>query len=195
MSRRPLIYAGIGSRETPPNVLVHMTGIAKVLARNGWTLRSGGAKGADSAFEAGHRIAWHTWDYKLGPRPEMPMAIYPPWARFNGNSSPLYQEPSQEADDLAAKHHPNWAACSDVARKLHARNGYQILGGDLKTPCHYVICYTKGGTGAGGTGQALRIARAYEIPVFDFGLCHNEPEKLLEQLSDHIQLHHPDSTS
>lgn len=46
-------YAGVGSRETPPQVLAVMRSAARVLASRGWILRSGGALGADSAFEAG----------------------------------------------------------------------------------------------------------------------------------------------
>ena len=47
-----MYYAGIGSRETPKNKCRLMTKIAKILSGK-YTLRSGGADGADSAFEAG----------------------------------------------------------------------------------------------------------------------------------------------
>jgi hypothetical protein len=46
-------YAGIGSRETPSDVCSQMTELAKQLDAENWILRSGGAKGADSAFENG----------------------------------------------------------------------------------------------------------------------------------------------
>lgn len=46
-------YAGIGSRKTPKNVLDFMFEIGKELALLGYVLRSGGAEGADSAFEKG----------------------------------------------------------------------------------------------------------------------------------------------
>jgi predicted Rossmann fold nucleotide-binding protein DprA/Smf involved in DNA uptake len=45
-----MIYAGIGSRETPKEVLKSMTNYAKELSATGWVLRSGGADGADTAF-------------------------------------------------------------------------------------------------------------------------------------------------
>jgi hypothetical protein len=32
-----------------------------------------------------------------------------------------------------------------------------------------VICWTSRGLGGGGTGQAIRIAKAHKIPVFDLG--------------------------
>ena len=58
-------YAGIGSRETPPDICKIMTEIAKRLAHLGLTLHSGGAEGADSAFERGailRRKIFLPWD-------------------------------------------------------------------------------------------------------------------------------------
>ena len=46
-------YAGIGARKTPNHVLKYMELQGKLLAEKGYILRSGGAKGADSAFERG----------------------------------------------------------------------------------------------------------------------------------------------
>ena len=46
-------YAGIGSRNTPENIQAIMTKLATKLESLGWVLRSGGADGADSAFELG----------------------------------------------------------------------------------------------------------------------------------------------
>ena len=48
-----MYYAGVGSRETPQDVLKIMWKIGKHLADKGYTLRSGGARGADAAFENG----------------------------------------------------------------------------------------------------------------------------------------------
>ena len=45
-----LIYAGIGARATPDGVLADMEVMAGWLARTGWTLSTGGADGADTAF-------------------------------------------------------------------------------------------------------------------------------------------------
>jgi hypothetical protein len=146
-----LYYAGIGSRETPPEILLRMTKGAAWLSSKGYTLRSGGAPGADSAFEAGAESK----------------EIYLPWRGFNGNPSPLYTI-TPEALKIAAEHHPAWDHCSSAAQKLHARNVHQILGKDLKTPVHFVLAWTKDGGATGGTGQAIRIARRCEIPVFNF---------------------------
>lgn len=141
-------YAGIGSRETPPLVLQRMTEKARELAAQGYILRSGAAEGADSAFEAGAGDAKEIWL---------------PWRGFNNHSSRLL--PSAEAFVLAEKYHPAWIRCSGAARKLHARNCHQVLGADLRTPVEFVLCWTKDGKASGGTGQAIRIAQAFGIPV------------------------------
>ena len=55
------------------------------------------------------------------------------------------------------------------------RNGYQVLGYDLKTPSKFLICWTKDGKETGGTAQAMRIAKDYKIPVYNlfFEECRN----------------------
>jgi len=52
-----IYYAGIGSRSTPDNVLGIMEKLGIVLAKKGFILRSGGADGADKAFEKGCDLA------------------------------------------------------------------------------------------------------------------------------------------
>lgn len=163
---RSLAYAGIGSRETPPDVLETMQKIAGYLAREGYTLRSGAAPGADSAFERGALAA--------GGKTE----IWVPWEGFNKHPSSL--TPTPEAFALAEKHHPAWSACKQGARALHARNGHQVLGASLNDPVAFIVCWTKGGSGAGGTGQALRIARASGIEIYDLGKA-GELERLRDR--------------
>lgn len=147
-------YAGVGSRETPEDILELMTKVARYLYFKGYTLRSGAAKGADTAFEVG-----------AGERKE----IFLPWENFNGSSSKLFTIPN-EALKIAEEQHPNWAACKDYARQLHARNVLQVYGPDLKTYSDFVICWTRGGKLIGGTATAIRLANAQEIPVFNLAI-------------------------
>lgn len=150
-------FAGIGSRETPPEILEKMKAIAKFLSEQGYTLRSGGAVGADSAFEAG-----------AGKK-----QIFLPWNNYNGRkvdnvsffSDTLYDKHF----NLAANIHPAWEKCSQGAKKMHARNTQQILGRNLDTPCDFVVCWTKDGKLVGGTSTAIRLAMANNIPVFNIG--------------------------
>lgn len=69
-------YAGIGSRETPPDVLADMRLIGAKLALRRFTLRSGGADGADLAFE---EVA----PGRLAGKAARPREIYVPWKGFN----------------------------------------------------------------------------------------------------------------
>ena len=153
-------YAGIGSRETPPEILELMKQLAQHFTAAGLTLRSGGASGADSAFEFGV-------DLGKGPK-----EIFLPWKGFNSNPSLLFNIPDR-AFDIAEEHHPAWVRCKEPARKLHARNAQQILGQNLDSPSKFVICWTPDGaekstsSKTGGTGQAIRIANAYNVPVFN----------------------------
>lgn len=132
-------YGGIGSRKTPPDILDIMTKLANKLSL-GYVLRSGGATGADSAFERGS----------------------------NGIKEVFYaKDATEEAIKLSSKYHPNWEACSDYARKLHGRNSMILLGEDLVTPVKFVVCWTEGSKIKGGTGQALRIAEDFQIPIYN----------------------------
>lgn len=48
-----------------------------------------------------------------------------------------------------------------------SRNSYQVLEKDLNTPVEFVLCWTKDGKASGGTGQAMRIAKDKNIPIFN----------------------------
>lgn len=156
-------YTGIGSRRTPKDILRYMKTFAVFLGTKGVILRSGGADGADTAFEIG-------CSYVNGKK-----EIYLPWKNFNNNKSKFYNI-SNEAMKIAEKFHPAWNKLSDGARKLHSRNVYQILGYDLNTPTNLVICWSDG---SGGTEQALRIAKHWKIKIYN--LFNNDDLYNLEQ--------------
>lgn len=133
-------YAGIGSRATPEDVLKEMTVYAQVLYSLGLTLRSGGARGADQAFEKGSR------------RNE----IYLP-----KDNNPMWTEV------FNMHFHPRPDRLSPDGWNMMCRNAMQILGVNGNTPVEFVICWTKDGKASGGTGQAIRIAEAFDIPVYN----------------------------
>lgn len=167
-------YAGIGSRETPQDVLDLMTALAEKLAWDGWTLRTGGAPGADQAFEAG---AVTVDGYAL--------RLYLPWPGFEGRASikhadkaahlpyseaTCFDNPEPWTFAIAEKHHPAWHLLKQGGRKLQARNVHQVLGHEVNFETEpqksaFVVCWTKDGKASGGTGQAIRIAEAYGVPV------------------------------
>lgn len=157
MTRTPVFYAGIGSRETPPLILDWMREIATRLEQHGLILNSGGADGADNAFEDGVQDRAH-------------MQVFLPWNGYNRRFyglgyyalEPMYQE---QAMVIAEQHHPAWARCTAGARQLHARNVPIVMGPTLQEHVSMVLCWTKDGKASGGTGQALRIAEGLHIPV------------------------------
>ena len=164
-----LAYAGIGSRETPDDILRTMTVMAAWLERRGWHLHSGGATGADSAFAAGAAEA---------------RTLHLPWPSYQRHSGPHCHVPSGETYSrciaLAAEHHPAWHRCSQGARRLHARNVCILLGPELAAPVTAVVCWTKRGRTVGGTGMGIRIARHFDIPVLNLGTKH--PRAVCEAL-------------
>lgn len=147
-----MIYTGVGSRETPSDILRVIEKLAANFGKKGHTLRSGGAEGADSSFELGCRSVAGS------------MEIYLPWYKFNGNRSPLFTI-TEEAYKIASRIHPCWEACTPAARKLHARNCYQVLGRNLNQPSDLLICWTKNGQSVGGTRTAIELAKEHKIPI------------------------------
>lgn len=167
---KPLIYAGIGSRKTPSDILTRMSAAGAGLAGLGAVLRSGGAGGADQAFEAGAVQAAGKTE------------IYLPYKGFRGHQSELFGS-TFEARQIAKEFHPNWPGLGNHGREFMARNAYQILGKDLNTPCDFVLCWTPNGKVVGGTGQALRMAAHFKIPVY------NMASHELNEINDAIYRH------
>jgi len=168
-------YAGIGSRETPANVLEAMAEWAVRFARAGWLLRSGAAPGADTAFEEGARgaggevevyLPWNGFERRIA-RPEAGV--------IDASKLPT----AQQARAMAAEHHPAWGRLRFGARTLHTRNMHQILGRNLDDPVDLVVCFATNPVcnelghcvnAKGGTGQAIRAAAALGIPVLNVAL-------------------------
>lgn len=154
-------YSGIGSRDTPEHIQKLMTEIAEVLERRRYILRSGGCIGADLAFEAGvtrHKEIFYTTHYQI-------------------NDGELLQYPKGDWDfatDTFKRLHPSKGKVKRKdARDLLTRNTFQIFGVGDTVNVDFVLCYTPDGAetyttwDTGGTGQAIRIANDYDIPVYN----------------------------
>lgn len=174
MSNDKQHYTGIGARDLPGEVAAMIGKIAAYMARRGYVLRSGGAEGSSAAFEKG-------CDGAGGKK-----VVYLPWRGFNGNNSPQYSIP-ERAFDIVKAFEPAWNGLSQSAKSLKARYALTILGQDLKNPSACVICYTQGGKQKGGTGQALRLAQKYNVPVFDIGLHGPSPAVIKEKLAEFLK--------
>ena len=145
--QQSLTYAGIGSRETPEDVRAIMQQVAGYLERKGYTLQTGDALGADSAFASGCQ------------RKRIFTAA---------DATELTLEIAQEV-------HPAPWLLPSFARRLMARNTLQVFGADLDTPVDFLLCWTSDGCTSltsrrretGGTGQAIALASIKGIPVIN----------------------------
>lgn len=147
-----MLYAGVGSRKTPPAIQKAMAELAKRLEALGYTLRTGDAMGADQAFRnaSGKKEVFTAKDVKGDPKA---LAL---------------------VDEL----HPNISALKKIGQfavDLMARNAYQIFGRKLDTPVDFVLVWTPDGVtthkgrnqNTGGTGQAISLASLKGIPVIN----------------------------
>lgn len=160
-----MYYTGIGSRETPKEILEKMRHIALSLSESGFILRSGGADGADTAFEDGSRECVNS-----------EREIYIPWNNFNNRSSSdsdvFVRGDDIHSRNIAATLHPIFYKLSRGAAALHTRNVNQVLGRDASNPdpSEFVIYYaakTSGGNVKGGTATAVNLAISRGIPTWN----------------------------
>ncbi len=143
-----MTYAGIGSRETPAEVLNQMREIAMELASKGYIVNTGDAKGADAAFRSSS--------------PDDMTNIFT----------------AKDADDrtraIAKEIHPNPDALTDYALDLMARNTNQVFGENLDTPVDFVLYWAKESNNPmrpqGGTGQAVEMANLKGIPTINMAV-------------------------
>ncbi len=170
MIKEPVFYTGVGSQETPIPIQQMMTRCSTRLEVLGYKLRSGGARGADTAFENGvievaNKVIYRPDTDRGTPRPGHVI---------------IRGELLKMATLIAADHHPKWKTLEDWQRALHTRNVFQVLGSRLDNPSKFLLCWTRDGVihgrrttaKTGGTGQAIRIATSYNVPVFN--LWHDE---------------------
>lgn len=164
-----MYYAGIGSRETPAEIGLVMTRLGIEMQQIGWTLRSGGARGADTFFEGGvdyrNREIFIHKDYVNGHRHNPSRNVFNA-ARF---------DKWEEAMRIASEIHPRWHKCNDDARGLHARNIFQILGEamDPATFSRLVVCWAIPdihGVPEGGTRTAWKVAEIHNIPRYNLAI-------------------------
>ena len=142
-------YAGIGNRNVSDHILKTCKDVSNALSLLGYTCRSGGANGCDSAFSSG----------------SVSNKIFLP-----SNDIP------DLAFTIASRYHQHWFSLKPFTKRLMARNALIILGKDLKTPVNFVVCYTHDGCETydeylngktSGTGLAIAIADSYNIPVIN----------------------------
>lgn len=200
-------YTGVGSRETPPEVISVMEDAAFRLARLGFTLRSGKAGGADEAFQVGMQKYYESLDNGKQEEYRTRLAeIYIPWDGFASDNDKLwdlwdfplsyldYLMPEQKAerDRLVEEIHPNFEALKKKrgAFALHSRNIHQVLGANILDPrpsafCLYYAQEDKHGNPKGGTASAVNLCKKYGVRTLNLNT--EERLALLEQFLTNIE--------
>lgn len=174
-----MFYTGIGSRNTPEADIEKMKFISGILSAKGLTLRSGGADGADTAFEV------------MSSKKE----IYLPWNGFNNRRiNSIYDrvyidatklDNYSDAVSIAYSLHPAYDRLKQGARKLHTRNVYQVLGFDLKSKSDFVILWAEPCEDGvcGGTNTAYKLAKLHGVKTYNL-YYENEYQELLRVIND-----------
>lgn len=159
-----------------------MQDLAKKLYLEGYTLRSGCAKGSDTAFWEG---LMSVADWQKTPPP---CQLFLPWTGFNNRSGyPAYETVCdrgwpyyEQAKEIMETIHPNPKALSSGAVALHTRNIPQILGPRLDSKSSFVIFCSdeQNGEVKGGTRTAVVLAKRLGVKVFNLRL--KEDRKRME---------------
>lgn len=162
-----MFYTGIGSRQTPLDIQLQMTSIARQLAELGFHLRSGKAEGADWAFQKG------------ATQSNGKKTIYIPDKNFGK------QQTDDTTDDyivdgllmdkcqkIASTVHPNWKSVSYYGKKLHGRNVCQVIGHEPNEfeGSKFVLYWARYGSGKrvlGGTATAVSLGKKFGIPTIN----------------------------
>lgn len=179
-------YTGIGSRETPIEILDEMKYLASKLSEKYFILRSGGAKGADSAFESGSLPILKNIYYATPPKYD---------SEVHDGIVSSHVCDFNTAMNIASKYHPYWYSLKYYSKLLMARNVFQVLGHTMNIPSELVIAWTPNGLNIcdefinrsginlsdinsyldGGTSLAIKLAIANNIPVYNL---RNESDRI-----------------
>lgn len=158
-------FTGVGSRNTPPEIIDVMVQIGFHLSNRYYTFRSGDADGSDRAFYKGFLQAGGN------------MEIYLPWNGFNGSfeDDVFINTPKldnyDKATEILKEVLPYYDNLKDSHRSLHTRNVYQVLGRRLNEPSDLCVYYAeptgKNGHVKGGTNTAVQLCKLYDVPSFN----------------------------
>jgi hypothetical protein len=174
-----MIIAGIGSRKTPADILNQMEELGRLCQSLGVWVRSGHAPGADTAWEKGasDRCIVYLPNANFGSAKFYTTHItcladansqrsHSSWQAFE-----IHEAALKRAKDSVAIYHKGSHHLKEFGRRCHTRNYFQIMGSkEQEVPVKGVICWTpisKNGKATGGTRQAIDLARAHGIPIFN----------------------------
>jgi hypothetical protein len=181
--KRTMTYAGIGNTSTERNgtefpkkgteeyerIAQDIKEAIEYLEKEGYTLNSGGAEGADTLFES--FVKDKTKKQIIIPESGHRDQSIPINERNDIVFTNLDPKHKKTAEDVAREIHPTGNTLSPIAMEYQRRNTMQVFGPDLNTPVDFVLYYAKDIDGSiipdGSTGQAVELARRKGIPVIN----------------------------
>lgn len=166
--------ACIGSRDLTPEQTDICERLGQWLVSHGHIISTGNAEGADQAFARGGNSVDPT-----------KVHLWLPWYRYErqaivpGNQVVLFTALSDQLQTLlltlAEKFHPAWGKLTQGGQKLQGRNGLiildripeptELLFPKIELMTDRVLALPSSRPGGGGTGQGMRMAQNYGIPV------------------------------
>lgn len=167
-------YVVTGNKEAPPSIVAELESLVKRIEALGYTTRTGGLDGVDSAVE------------KVSTKLE----LYLPWKGFAEKESKLYWN-----DDLAMqaakKYSPVFDNLKPVVQAFLAKNARMVLGTKFDSNALFLLCWSDDGAEAkkdvtsrtGNVGHVILIANSIGIPIFNLG---NEDTK--QRLYNYLSL-------
>lgn len=167
---RERYYAGVGSRETPEDVLALMRRLGEHLCNLGWGLSSGDAEGADRAFYEGAYVSPNF--YKVPSR--IYLAWNGVWGRYHDPSeyffdATRYTDTYETAKQMALEARGSFEGLKRGGIGMHTRNVFQIHGHTLQDPVGSILYWGQpvGKTEKvkGGTNTALQLAVRANVPI------------------------------
>jgi hypothetical protein len=180
----------VGSQGTPSHmfdVLVDLTAMAVTV--HGVIVRSGGAKGADTAAEAGVRKALvdhalrHEGETVYLQNLRRHLRVYLPYDGFRGHRDTAFSpyidarkfHTYDRAMEIASSIHPapQYLKPDSFALQAHTRNVFQVAGAELIHPSSALLCWAptdKQGDPTGGTRTAWMLAKRFDIPCINLSI-------------------------
>lgn len=152
-------YTGIGSRNISGEERELIFNIAVKMSEEGYTLRSGGAEGSDTAFEEGClSVSGELEVYRPTRSPNMKgYHLVPNDLQFN------YAKTRLSIDII-----PWFSYMKPYSQRIHSRNFYQVVGFD--NVCSHVTIYASDEDEEGvkgGTRTAVMVSRSLKIPTYN----------------------------
>ena len=183
-------YTGVGSRETPPDVLILMRRIGYVMAMKGISLRTGEADGADHAFYKGVIDANDIHGVKF--KNEVFVAGGPKEYHYvndivNIFSSDLMSTaPIQGFRETAVRIRGSWDNLSYFGAMCHIRSVAQVLGVDGNSPSRGMICWAKPVNPSKMTDTQIQYVEGVTNTAYCTAILHNIPVYNLHELEHRV---------